>query len=69
MESITPVMEYVQSQYERSASADVSDGELISMLSGGGGSQVDVVFYVILKSKSILAIFRRSTKDKQISSL
>lgn len=45
-------MEYIHSQYERTASAGISDGELISMLSGGGGSQVDVVFYVIHKSKS-----------------
>ncbi|ELR05960.1 hypothetical protein VC83_08190 [Pseudogymnoascus destructans] len=47
MECITPVMDYIQSQYERTVSADLSDGELISMLSGGGGSQIDAVFYVI----------------------
>jgi len=44
-------MEYIQSQYERTASVGISDGELTSMLSGGGGSQVDVVFYVIHQSK------------------
>ncbi|KFY99372.1 hypothetical protein V498_00808 [Pseudogymnoascus sp. VKM F-4517 (FW-2822)] len=50
MECIAPVIDYIQSQYERTASADLSDGELISMLSGGGGSQIDAVFYVINKS-------------------
>ncbi|KFY25183.1 hypothetical protein V493_04764, partial [Pseudogymnoascus sp. VKM F-4281 (FW-2241)] len=49
MESITPVVDYIQSQYERTVSADLSDGDLISMLSGGGGSQIDAVFYVINK--------------------
>jgi hypothetical protein len=43
-------MEYVEAQYKRTLSPDTSDPEIISMLSGGGGSQVDVVFYVILGS-------------------
>lgn len=30
------------------------DGELLSLLSGNGTPQVDVVFYVILHSKFIL---------------
>lgn len=51
MECITPVMDYIQSQYERTVSADLSDGELISMLSGGGGSQIDAVLYVVNKSE------------------
>ncbi|KFY38254.1 hypothetical protein V494_04426, partial [Pseudogymnoascus sp. VKM F-4513 (FW-928)] len=50
MERITPVMDYIQAQYERTVSEDLSDGELISMLSGGGGSQIDAVLYVINKS-------------------
>lgn len=44
-------MDYIQSQYERTVSADLSDGELISMLSGGGGYQIDAVFYVVNKSE------------------
>lgn len=49
MESITPVVQYIESHMERSSSmVGTSDGEQISMLSGNGGSQVDVVFYVIL---------------------
>lgn len=54
MECIAPVIDYIQLQYERTASAGLSDGELISMLSGGGGSQIDAVFYVINKSESLL---------------
>lgn len=49
MENITPVIQYVENHLERSSSAaDISDADLLSMLSGNGGSQVDVVLYVIL---------------------
>lgn len=53
MECIVPVVQYIESQIERSTSVDIiSDGDLTSMLSGSGGSQVDVVFYLILHSNS-----------------
>jgi hypothetical protein len=52
MESIIPVVQYVESHIEKSvSSARVSDGDMMSMLSGNGGYQVDVVFYLILHSK------------------
>ena len=48
-----PVVQYIESQIERSTSVDIiSDGDLTGMLSGSGGSQVDVVFYLILHSNS-----------------
>jgi hypothetical protein len=50
METITPVVNYIESQLDRAASmVGVTDAELISMLSGSGGSHVDVVLYVIAK--------------------
>lgn len=49
MECITPVVQYVENHLERSSSATgISNADLLSMLSGNGGSQVDVVLYVIL---------------------
>jgi len=49
MESITPVVDYVQSHLRRASSIEgMGDSDLISILSGNGGSLVDVVFYVIL---------------------
>ena len=51
MECITPVVEYVESQLQRSSTSDgISDADLTTMLSGNGGAQVDVVLYVILHS-------------------
>jgi hypothetical protein len=49
MESITLVVDYVQSQLRRASSIEgMGNSDLISILSGNGGSLVDVVFYVIL---------------------
>jgi hypothetical protein len=49
METIIPVVQYLESHFERSSSIiGLSDADLINMLSGNGGTQVDVVFYVIL---------------------
>ncbi len=48
MEGIVPVVQYLETQLERSAAGSgMTDSELINILSGSGGSQVDVVFYVI----------------------
>lgn len=49
MECISPIIEYVESQFKKtSAFENLSESETINMLSGNGGSQVDVVLYVIL---------------------
>jgi hypothetical protein len=48
MESITPVVQYVESHLEKCSSpAGLSDGDMMSMLSGNGGSLVDIIFYLI----------------------
>lgn len=56
MESITPVIEYIEAQFTKmSTLTGVTDGEFINMMSGNGGSQVDVVFYAIRRSKKFPA--------------
>lgn len=51
MESITPIVDYVESQFKKtSAFEDLSEFETINLLSGNGGSQVDVVLYMISSS-------------------
>lgn len=47
MESITPVIRYVESHFEKVQSNASPDAEMLNMLGGDGGSQVDVVFYLI----------------------
>ncbi|PSR78721.1 Septin-domain-containing protein [Coniella lustricola] len=47
MESITPVVRYVESHLETVQSNTLSDPELLNMLGGDGGNQVDLVLYLI----------------------
>ncbi|TVY51153.1 Septin-5 [Lachnellula cervina] len=48
LECITPVVDYVESHFKKATSLDtLSEPDMISMLSGNGGSQVDLVLYVI----------------------
>ncbi|POS77056.1 hypothetical protein DHEL01_v204555 [Diaporthe helianthi] len=49
MESITPVIRYVESQFEKVQSNASPDAEMLNMLGGDGGSQVDLVFYLVQK--------------------
>lgn len=51
MESITPVIRYVESHFEKVQSNTSPDAEMLNMLGGDGGSQVDLVFYLIQKSE------------------
>lgn len=54
LECIEPVVRYVESQMERTrATVNGEEGELLSLLSGNGTPQVDVVFYVILHSEFV----------------
>ncbi|KAL8659100.1 MAG: hypothetical protein Q9202_007275 [Teloschistes flavicans] len=47
-EGIQEVTSYIEAQLARSSAASVnSSGELVNMLSGNGGAQVDVVLYLI----------------------
>jgi hypothetical protein len=53
LESITPVVDYMESQLQKFISMQgLSESDMIGMLSGNGGSQVDLVFYVFTQSKS-----------------
>ena len=54
MEGIESVLQYVESQLRRSFSPP-SEGEsdIVGLLSGSGGSQVDVVFYLISQGKPV----------------
>lgn len=47
------MVDYIESHFKKASSVqDMSDSETINMLSGNGGTQVDLVFYVFAQSKS-----------------
>lgn len=52
METIIPCVDYVESHMNKISSDALSDSDLINMLGGDGGCQVDVVLYLISHSKS-----------------
>jgi hypothetical protein len=63
LESITPVVDYIESHLQKVVSMqNLSESDMISMLSGNGGSQVDLVFYVFAQSK-FLATIRSGSAD------
>ncbi|PBP16254.1 hypothetical protein BUE80_DR013064 [Diplocarpon rosae] len=48
LESMTPVIEYIESQFKKATALDaMSESEMLNLMSGNGGSQVDVVLYLI----------------------
>lgn len=52
-EGIDSVLHYVEAQLSKPNSfANIGEGELVSMLSGKGGTQVDVALYLISQSPS-----------------
>lgn len=51
MEVITPVIHYIESHFEKVQSNASTDSDLLNMLGGDGGSQVDVVLYLIQNSE------------------
>ena len=52
MEMIDLVLQYVEAQLKKSFSAFSSgEGDVVGLLSGSGGSQVDVVFYMIFQGR------------------
>ena len=53
METITPVVQYLESYVARLCSNSMSDSDLLNLLGGDGGSHVDVVFYIISKGMSL----------------
>ena len=47
LEGMENVLQYVEDHIYKSSNLEsMSDGELLSILGGGGGSQVDAVFYL-----------------------
>lgn len=50
MEIIAPVIHYVESHFEKVQSNASPDSDMLGMLGGDGGNQVDVVFYLIQNS-------------------
>jgi len=52
METITPVTEYIQAHLDRISSNELGDGDVLNMLGGEGGVQVDVVFYMVTNRKN-----------------
>ncbi|KAK6601368.1 heat shock protein [Botrytis cinerea] len=49
LEVISPVVDYIESQFQKVESKDgMTDSDIIHLLGGNGGSQVDVVFYIIV---------------------
>lgn len=52
MDTITPVIRYVESHFEKVQANTSTDPDLLSMLGGDGGNQVDAVLYLIQNSTS-----------------
>lgn len=59
METITPVIRYIESHFEKVQSNASPDPDLLNMLGGDGGNQVDVVLYLIQTSKSLFRNFQK----------
>jgi hypothetical protein len=51
METVSGVVQYVESQLHRMSSNSLPDGDMLNMVGGDGGVQVDVVFYMISKGE------------------
>lgn len=51
MDTITPVVQYIESQMQRMNVNALNDGDMLNMLGGEGGVQIDVVFYLVSNSK------------------
>ncbi|KAK0711510.1 hypothetical protein B0H67DRAFT_585563 [Lasiosphaeris hirsuta] len=47
MDTVTPVKEYVEGHLRRMSSNSLPDGDMLNLIGGDGGVQVDVVFYMV----------------------
>lgn len=47
MDAIAPVVQYIEDHLQRLSSNSLSDGDLLNLLGGEGGIQVDAVFYMV----------------------
>ena len=58
MESMQSVLQYIEAQLCKPFSAlTASEGDIAGLLSGTGGSQVDVVFYLIAQGKCLPVLY------------
>lgn len=47
-------MDYIESQFKKVTTLEgMNEPEMVNLLSGNGGSQVDLVLYVVSNSKSM----------------
>ena len=50
-------MDYIEGNFKRALAGDgASDSDMVNLISGNGGSQVDVVLYVLHQSKYLWKI-------------
>lgn len=49
METVSRVVQYVESHLHRMNSNTLGDGDMLNMVGGDGGVQVDVVLYMVSK--------------------
>jgi hypothetical protein len=47
MDTITPVVRYIEAHLQRINQNFLSDGDVLNLLGGEGGIQVDLVFYMV----------------------
>lgn len=60
LETIDSVIDYAEEQLKRSFSPSTGDGDIVGLMSGDGGSQVDVVLYLTSQGKPSKHIFHRT---------
>lgn len=64
MESIESILHYVEAQFRKPFADTVgSQGDFVSLLSGSGGFQVDVVLYMIVQGMSSMMFLDRTPTD------
>ena len=64
MESMDSILQYVEGQFSKPfADISRSQGDIVSLLSGSGGFQVDVVLYMIAQGMSSTIFFDSTPAD------
>jgi hypothetical protein len=62
------VVDYVESHFKKTSNFEgLSELEIVNMLSGNGGSQVDVVLYIISNSAGLGNLLLSHTDNQQES--
>lgn len=64
------MVDYVESHFKKTSNFEgLSELEMVNMLSGNGGSQVDVVLYIISNSARLDNLLLSHTDNQQESNL